>query len=89
MASNTNFNKIFQESYQFSRNDRLIWTKNIRSTLSETGLMQSLINKEPEAHLKAFKRIQDIYLRTTLEKIKQENSKLRTYALFKTVSGIE
>ena len=51
--------------------------------------MQCFFNKEPNAHLKAFKRFQDIYHQTALENIKRGDSKLRTYALFKTVPGFE
>ena len=89
MVTNTNCNKILQESFKFSNDSRLIWTENIKSTLSGIGLMESFINKEPLTHLKAFRRLQDIFLQTTLEKIRHENSKLRTYALFKTVPGFE
>ena len=70
MVTNTNYNRILQESYKFLSDSRLIWTENIKSTLSEIGLMDSFINKEPHAHIKAFTRLQDIFLQTTLEKIK-------------------
>ena len=39
--------------------------------------------------MKAFQRLRDIYHQTTLEKIKNEECKLRTYALFKTTPGFE
>lgn len=57
--------------------------------LSEIGLMQSFTTKDPEAHFKAFKRMQDIYHQTALERIKGDDSKLRTFALFKTTPGYE
>ena len=89
MATNTNCNNIVYESYQYCLEEKLIWTENMKSTLSEIGLMQSWMNKEPDTHIKAFKRLQDIFHQVTLENIKQENNKLRTYALFKTMPRFE
>ena len=89
MATNTNCNKLVYDSYQYSADENLLWTNNMKTMLSEIGLMQSFITQDPESHFKAFKRLQDIYHQTTLETIKSGNSKLRTYALFKTTPGFE
>ena len=89
MATNTKCNKIVYDSYNFSVDESLLWTNNMKTMLSEIGLMESFITKDPEAHFRSFKRLQDIYHQTALEKIKSANSKLRTYALFKTTPGYE
>ena len=57
--------------------------------LSEIGLMESFTNNDPDAHLKAFQRFQDIYHQTTLEAIKSVEGCLRSYALCKTSPGYE
>ena len=57
--------------------------------LSDIGLMQCFDDTDPDSHLKAFQRFQDIYHQTTFEKVKGEDSKLRTYAFFKISPGYE
>ena len=89
MATNKHCNKIVYDSYQCSTDENLQWTENMKTMLSEIGLMQSFVTKDPDTHSKAFQRLRDIYLQTALEKIKSEDSKLRTYALFKTTPGFE
>ena len=89
MATNTNCNEIVFDSYQYSSTEHLSWTENMEKMLSEIGLMEVFNTKDPDAHLKAFQRLRDIYHQTTLEKIKNEECKLRTYALFKTTPGFE
>ena len=89
MATGTNCSDILSEVYQFSVDEGLQWTENVETLLSEIGLRQSFISRDPESHLKAFQRLQDIFHQTTLEKIKHDDSRLRTYALFKTTPGFE
>ena len=89
MATNTNCSIILHETYHFSIGKGLQWTTSMKNMLSEIGLMQCFDGIDPDAHIKAFKRFQDIYHQTTLDKIKGGDSKLRTYALFKTSPGFE
>ena len=89
MATNTNCSDILCDSYQFSIDEGLQWTDNMKTMLSEIGFMQSYTSKDPDTHLKAFQRLKDIYNQTALENIKSGDSRLRTYALFKTTPGFE
>lgn len=89
MATNTNCNDILRDSYQFAIDESLQWTDSMKTMLSEIGFMQSFTNKDPDTHLKSFQRLKDIYHQTALEKIKSGDSRLRTYALFKTTPGFE
>ncbi len=89
MATNTNCNGILQDSFQSSTDGNLVWTDNMKAMLSEIGLMQTFTSQDPDAHLKAFQRLQDIYHQTTLGRIKSGDSRLRTYGLFKTTPGFE
>ena len=84
MATNENCSGILQDSFQYSCEQGLPWTDNMKSMLSKNGLMECFINKAPDVHLKSSQRLQDVYHQTTFEGIKKEDSKLRTYALFKT-----
>ena len=89
MATDTKCSGILSETYKFSVDEKLPWTENIETLLSEIGLRQSFISRDPDSHMKAFQRLQDIFHQTTLEKIKNGDSRLRTYALFKTSPGFE
>ena len=89
MATNKNCNKVVYDSYQFSTDEKLLWTENMKTMLSEIGLMQSFVTKNPVTHKEAFQRMQDIYHQTALENIKRDDGRLRTYALFKTTPGFE
>ena len=89
MATYNNCSKILYESYQYSCEKSLSWTENMKAMLSENGLMESFDTRDPETHLNIFRRLTDIFHQTTLENIKKEDCKLRTYALFKTYPGFE
>ena len=89
MATNSKCSTVLQNSYKFSIYHSLQWTDSMKCMLSEIGLMESFTNNDSDAHLKAFQRFQDIYHQTTLEGIKSVESRLRTYALFKTSPGFE
>ena len=89
MATNTNCNEIVFDSYQYSSTEKLTWTENMKAMISELGFMEVFNTKDPDAHIKAFQRLKDMYHQTTLEKIKNVDCKLRTYALFKTSPGFE
>ena len=89
MATNENCNGILQDSFQYSCEQGFPWTENMKSMLSENGLMECFVNKDPDVHLKFSQRLQDLYHQTTFEGINKGDSKLRTYALFKTTPGFE
>ena len=89
MAINTNCSVVLRDSYQSSLDGNLVWTENMKTMLSEIGMMQVFTSQDPNAHLKAFQRLKDIYHQTTFERIKSGDSRLRTYGLFKTTPGFE
>ena len=89
MASNFKCSEILHDVFQFSTAENLIWTDNIKTMLSEIGLMQCYLSQDPDSHLKSFQRLQDLYHQNTFSKIRCGDSKLRTYALFKTSPGFE
>ena len=68
-----------------------MWYQNIKDALTEIGLQylttggQNTGNK----HSTYFRRILDIFYQDSFAEINKENSKLRTYKLFKTSSEME
>ena len=70
MVTDTKCSGILSEAYKFSVAEKLPWSENIETLLSEIGLRESFISRDPDSHLKAFQRLQDIFHQTTLEKIK-------------------
>ena len=89
MTTNENCSDILQNFFQYSCEQGLPWTENMKSMLSEIGLMECYVNPDPKAHVKLSQRLQDLYHQTTLVNIGKGESKLRTYALFKTAPGFE
>ena len=83
-------NILVQTSYSNSLEKRLLWTDKIKSCLSING-MQNLFgnNSQVEVHKVYFTRIVDIFHQNSFADIRREDSKLRTYALIKTDTGIE
>ena len=83
-------NILVQTSYTNSLEKGLLWTGKIKSCLSING-MQNLFsnNGQIEVHKVYFTRIVDIFHQNSFADIRREDSKLRTYALIKTDTGIE
>ena len=69
------------------------WLSNIRKTLETNGMLCFFLNQYENKPLcvnkKIFQTLSDQFHQNAFEKIKNENSKLRTYATFKTEIGIE
>ena len=89
MTSNFKCSKLLHDVFQFSTSENLVWIDNVKTMLSEIGLMQCYLSQDPDSHLKSFQRMQDLYHQNTFSKIRCGDSKLRTYALFKTSPGFE
>ena len=70
-----------------------MWLSNIRKTLENNGMLYSFLNQYKNkplfVHKKLFQILSDQFHQNAFEAIKNENSKLRTYAIFKTEIGIE
>ena len=69
------------------------WGTRIRATLELNGL-QNFFDSEsnsnyPFIYLKVFKKTYDDFHQTSFDSIKRNESKLRTYSLFKTEIGLE
>ena len=89
LTTNTECNEIVIDSFQNAITMDLTWPKNIESLISEIGLRQVFLDKDKNAHLKVFQRLQDIYHQVALAGIKRGDSKLRTYGLIKSTPGFE
>ena len=73
--------------------ENLLWTEKIRSTLEQNGMLSFFINsyenKPMFIYKRIFQRLSDEFHQRAFETIKDENSKLRTYAHFKKSIGLE
>ena len=83
IAIDKNCNPLTYASFENIVNQELGWHENMKSLFNHTGLgylMNGDINN-PETEV--FRRIVDIFHQKSLAEIATENSKLRTYSLFK------
>ena len=87
-----NGNKILLDSCNESI-DGLGWTPNIKRILELNGMLNfytdSFPNIHPFVHKKVFERLSDNFHQNSFESIKEDSSKLRTYAIFKGEIGLE
>ena len=82
-------NELLKVSYNHSITHNLCWKERVEYTFCVNGMYDILLNKDKEAHLYIFKRMEDIFYQSTFNDIKKETSKLRTYSLLKTKPGFE
>ena len=83
-------NKLLVNGYNDSD---ISWGTSIRTTLELNGML-SFFNSEsssdyPFIYMKVFQTIYDDFHQTSFDSIKRDESKLRTYSLFKTEIGLE
>ena len=69
--------------------ENLTWQNQIKNTLTINGMLDHFLNNDKRTHTFAFQRLCDIFHKNTLQDIKRESSKLRTYSLLKTQIGYE
>ena len=75
--------------------ENLVWVANIRNILEKNGMamLSFFINSYDDKPLiinkRIFQTLSDVFLQNAFEAIKEENSKLRTYAIFKKNIGPE
>ena len=76
-------------SYENAVLKNLTWPTRIENTLSVIGMREQFMVRDEDSHLKALQRMTDIFNQEALSDIQREESKLRTYSLFKTSLGYE
>ena len=89
IVTKTKCNENLIQSYANATAKNLTWAARIETTLSEIGMREQFLMKDNSTHLKALQRLQDIFHQNAFSDIRSENSKLRTYSLFKTSPGYE
>ena len=89
IVTKTKCNDNVIKSYENAILENLTWSTRIEKTLSEIGMREQFMVKDKDTHSKAFQRLKDIFHQEAFSSIKREDSKLRTYSLFKTSSGYE
>ena len=88
-----NSNDLLLSSYNDAVNENLIWISNLKTILEGKGMLNLFINsyetKPAFINKKLFQTLSDEFHQNAFENIRKEQSKLRTYALFKTEIGFE
>ena len=86
-------NPILLGSYKNAKEEKLPWIENIYTILEKNGMANFYREthdvRHPFIYKKLFQRLSDIFHQNSFEIIKNEKSKLRTYAVFKTQIGFE
>ena len=81
------------ESYKESLKEKLPWIIYIKNLLEENGMLNFFINPYQDkpcfVNKRIFQTLSDVYHQNAFACIRQEGSKLRTYAVFKTEIGFE
>ena len=88
-----NSNDLLLSSYNDALNENLIWISNLKTLLEGKGMLNLFINSYESIpafiNKKIFQTLSDEFHQNAFEDIRKEQSKLRTYALFKTEIGLE
>ena len=86
-------NDLLLSSYNDAAKENLPWISNIKILLEGKGMLNDFINsyktKPAFINKKLFQRLSDEFHQHAFENLRREQSKLRTYALFKTEIGFE
>ena len=90
---NGNANEMLLAMSQETSVTNMPWTTGVKYTLDSLGMHSFYINdysdKHPFIFKRVFERLSDIFHQTSFEEISSNDSKLRTYAIFKTEKGLE
>ena len=88
-----NANMILLASYNDAVKENLSWISGIKGHLEQNGMLSFVINEYPNSpifiHKKLYKRLSDQFHQNAFASIRENTSKLRTYALAKTDIGME
>ena len=83
-------NKILIDAYN---NSEVSWDATMKSVLESNGMMNFYVNEPvrefPFVYKRLFQQLIDNFHQRSLENIKDDSSKLRTYGLVKTEAGME
>ena len=86
-------NPLVIASYSDAQENNLLWLSRIKLTLEENGMLNFFQNPYADKPIfiyqKIFERLSDQFHQTSFAYINGENSKLRTYAIFKGEIGFE
>ena len=86
-------NVLLMASYREAMEENLTWISTIKDSLEVNGMsglfLNNYENKPPFIHKKIFQTLSDQFHQTAFETIRKDESKLRTYALFKNEIGFE
>ena len=85
-------NEFLLTSYYNSMTEKLPWIEGIKGVLENNGMLclyQTKYGDTPNVYSKIFQRLRDQFHQNAFETIKKEESKLRTYAIFKNNIGFE
>ena len=86
-------NKLLISAYEEAKNTKLPWENGIKSTLGVIGMPNFYTNDHSDKPIfvfkKVFSRFADIFHQNSFEKIRANDHKLRTYAIFKKDIGME
>ena len=86
-------NPLVIASYNDALENNLLWLSRIKLTLEENGMLSFFQNSHADKPIfiykKIFERLSDQFHQTSFAYINDENSKLRTYAIFKGEIGLE
>ena len=88
-------NSVLVESYKESSKEKLLWISNIKKVLEENGMLNCFLNTNDNdgnpffVNKRIFQTLCDQFYQNTFEVIRNEGSKLRTYAIFKKYIGFE
>ena len=86
-------NKLLSSSFGDAINENLIWISSIKEHIERNGMLNLYLNnyknKPPFINKKMFRTLSDEFHQEAFESIRRENSKLRTYAKYKTEIGYE
>lgn len=89
IVSRNKCNDNVVNSYETAVMEKLTWSTRMENTLAEIGMRQEFMGKDKNTPSKAFQRMKDIFHQGVLYDIRRDESKLRTYSLFKTSLGYE
>ena len=90
---NKGANKLLSSSYNDAMKENLVWILSIKEYMECNGMLNLYLsdykNKPPFINKKIFRTLADEFHQEAFESIHRENSKLRTYARYKTEIGYE
>ena len=89
---NGNANPYLLSAFHESNRLKLPWSENIYTLIDSVGMNSLRVNdysdKPPFIHKKMFQRMSDLFHQNSFEKINCESHKLRSYAIFRTKTGL-